>query len=188
LGKAGYINTQWADDIPYVLTLTVDGVNYFDNKKKRAGDSALIEKERQRKQYDVFISHANKDKLDYVDSLYLALRKLGIVIFYDSEVLSWGDAFKKVILEGTAKSEFAIIVISKQFFGREWTEIELNEFLTRQNESGQKTILPLLHKISLDELKEHYPDLGDIQCIDSDSYDVDGIALLLAKELIKRYR
>ena len=36
----------------------------------------------QEKKYDVFISHANKDKSDYVDELYLTLRKLGINIFY----------------------------------------------------------------------------------------------------------
>lgn len=141
-----------------------------------------------RKQYDVFISHANKDKLDYVDALYQSLRKLGINIFYDSEVLSWGDNWKNVILDGTAKSEFAIIVISKQFFDREWTEKELSEFLARQNESGQKIILPLLYNITLDELKALYPDLVDLQVIRSEDISVGEIAVLLAKELIKRYR
>jgi hypothetical protein len=58
---------------------------------------------------------------------------------------------------------FAVIVISKNYFGREWTEKELKEFLTRQNESGQKIVLPLLLGISLNELKEQYPDLGEIQ-------------------------
>lgn len=188
LKECGYIETQWADNIPYILTVTVDGTNYFNNKKKAFNASVSAKIEQSRKQYDVFISHANKDKLDYVDSLHLTLKKLGINIFYDSEVLSWGDNWKQVILEGTEKSEFAIIVISEQFFGREWTEKELDEFLTRQNESGQKIILPLLHNISIDELKRHYPDLGDIQSIKSESYDADGIAILLAKELIKRYK
>ena len=31
-----------------------------------------------RKQYDVFLSHASKDKSDYVESLYMVLRRLGI--------------------------------------------------------------------------------------------------------------
>ncbi len=187
LKDSGYITVQWADNIPYILNLTVDGVNYFDNKNKMSNITVSPKHELVRKQYDVFISHANKDKLDYVDGLYLELKKLGINIFYDSEVLSWGDNWKEVILEGTEKSEFAIIVISDKFFDREWTEKELAEFLKRQNESGQKIILPLLHNVSLDDLKKHYTDLGNIQCIDSDKAN-DQIAILLARELIKRYK
>jgi len=141
-----------------------------------------------RKQYDVFLSHAHKDKLAYVDSLYMALRKLGVNIFYDIEELTWGDNWKQVILDGVAKSEFAIVVISKEFFGREWTERELNEFLQRQNENGQKLILPLLFELSFEELKNHYPELEFIQSIKNSEKSVDDITILLAKELIKRYK
>lgn len=70
-------------------------------------------------QYDVFISHANKDKEDFVEELYQAINKLGINIFYDKDVIDWDDDWKNKILEGTKKSEFAIIVISENFFDRE---------------------------------------------------------------------
>jgi hypothetical protein len=141
-----------------------------------------------RKQYGIFISHANKDKDTYVDSLNAAVRRLGVNIFYDTDSLSWGDNWKQMILDGTQNSEFAIIVISNNFFDREWTERELKEFLTQQNENHQKKVLPLLYGISLEELKAHYPELGDIQCIKSDDYTLEEIVILLAKELIKRYR
>lgn len=171
--------------------LTPQGLTYFQDK-----ESALLkEKSTQNskihtneKEYDVFISHANADKSDYVDELYLVLRKLGVKIFYDTEVLSWGDNWKQVILDGTAKSEFAIIVISENFFDREWTERELEEFLKRQNEGGQKIVLSLLHNISLDMFKEKYPFGGDIQTIDSGRYSKEEITILFAKELIKRLR
>lgn len=139
-------------------------------------------------EYDVFISHANKDKEDFVSELYASLNKLGISIFYDTKTLEWGDNWKQKILEGTKKAEFAIIVISKNFFDREWTEKELNEFLNRQNENGQKTILPILHKISVKELQEKYPSVADIQAIDSLKYSSDQIALLFANQLIKRLK
>lgn len=135
-----------------------------------------------------FISHANADKSDYVDELYLTLRKLGINIFYDSEVLSWGDNWKQVILNGTEKSEFAIIVISENFFGREWTERELDEFLKRQNVNGQKIVLPLLYNITFEQLKDKYPTLGEIQAIRTEGRSKEDIAILFAKELIKRYK
>ena len=171
--------------------LPPQGLTYFQDKENallQEQTAQTIKSHTSEKEYDVFISHANADKSDYVDKLYLVLRKLGVKIFYDTEVLSWGDNWKQVILDGTAKSEFAIIVISENFFDREWTERELEEFLKRQNEGGQKIVLPLLHNISLDMLKEKYPLLGDIQMIDSGRYSKEEITILFAKELIKRLR
>ncbi len=173
------------------LTLTLQGISYFEDKEKakeNASVAAELQKRSTSKKYDVFISHANKDKSEYVDLLYMALKRLGVTIFYDTEVLSWGDNWKQVILDGTATSEFAIIVISENFFDREWTEKELHEFLERQNSSGQKIVLPLLHNITLDQLKGKYPVLGDIQVIDSGRFSKEEITILFAKELIKRYK
>ena len=136
-------------------------------------------------QYDVFISHANRDKEDFVEELYQAINKLGINIFYDKDVIDWGDNWKNKILEGTKKSEFAIIVISKNFFDREWTEKELAEFLSRQNRNGQKLILPILHNITLTQLQEQYPSVADIQAIESKKYTCDQIAIMFARQLIK---
>ena len=139
-------------------------------------------------EYDVFISHANADKEDLIEELYNSLNKLGVNIFYDKEILEWGDKFKDKILEGTKKSELAIIVISTNFFGREWTERELSEFLNRQNQNGQKLILPILHNITIEQLKEKYPSIADIQAIDSSKYTCDQIALLFARQFIKRLK
>lgn len=178
-------------DISWEAIVTPQGVTYFEDKQK------AMETEKAKpanthyvsdKEYDVFISHASKDKLDYVDLLYLNIQRLGVKVFYDTESISWGDDWKQVILEGTEKSEFAIIVISENFFDREWTERELNEFLKRQNESGQKIVLPLLHGISVERLKEKYPFLGNIQVIDTERFSKEEIVILFAKELIKRLK
>lgn len=139
-------------------------------------------------EYDVFLSHANKDKENLVDELNTSLDKLGIKIFYDKKSLEWGDIWKDRILEGTRKAEFAIIVISENFFDREWTEKELNEFLNRQNRNGQKLILPIVHNITNEDLRKKYPSVADIQAIDSKQYSCDEIALLFARQLIKRLK
>ena len=96
--------------------------------------------------------------------------------------------WKKQILNGVSKAEFAIIVISKNFFDREWTEKELTQFLNRQNKNGQKLILPILHNISMKQLKDKYPGIADIQAINSKDYTCDQIALLFANILIKRLK
>lgn len=182
-----------------MITISETAKTYFEDKEKALAREAEAQKVQQKmdlieaskhthKKYDVFISHASADKEDYVDPLAVAVKRLGINVFYDTDVLSWGDRWKEVILKGTADSEFAIIVISKNFFDREWTEKELNEFLTQQNESGQKIVLPLLHGITIEDLKAHYAELGDIQCISTDRYTKEEIVILLAKELIKRYK
>ena len=84
--------------------------------------------------------------------------------------------------------EFAIIVISENFFGREWTERELKEFLNRQNKSGQKIILPILHNITIDDLRKKYPSIADIQALSSKQKSCDEIAILFAKEFIERLK
>jgi len=139
-------------------------------------------------EYDVFISHANRDKEDFVEQLYQSINKLGINIFYDRDSLEWGDNWKAAILNSTKKAEFAVIVISENFFDREWTEKELAEFLSRQNRNGQKLILPILHNITLAQLQERYPSVADIHAIDSKNYTCDQIAILFARQLIKRFK
>lgn len=110
----------------------------------------------------------------------------------------WGSKFEEVkkefepsknkILNGAKKAEFAIIVISENFFDREWTECELTEFLNRQNKNGQKIILPILYNITMEQLKEKYPSIADIQAINSSEYNCDQIALLFARQLIGRLK
>lgn len=160
---------------------------FWDNQEQK-NISVPIYKTKDMTSYDVFISHANKDKVDYVDELKASLEKLKIKIFYDKDSLEWGDNWKQRILDGVRESEFAIIVISENFFDREWTEKELNELLNRQNRNGQKIILPILHNITIEELQAKYPKVADIQALDSAKYSCDEIALKFAEQLIKRLK
>ena len=172
--------------IGYLQSVYDDTV--FWNARENSMLAILETKEKTLAMYDVFISHANADKADYVDELKASLDKLKIEIFYDKDSLEWGDNWKGRILEGVAKAEFAIIVISRNFFDREWTERELMEFLNRQNVNGQKIILPILHNITMAQLKEKYPAIADIQALDSSKYTCDEIAIKFAAQLIKRLK
>lgn len=167
------------------VDLTYEGMHYFDEKSDAIPEKAEI---KPRKMYDVFLSHASKDKISYVEELKQTLDLLGIDVFYDKDTIEWGDKWKEKIYEGLEKSEFAIIVISEHFFGREWTEEELKSLLERQNAEGQKLILPIVHNITTDQLKEKYPKVADIQAIESKDNSYEKIALLFARQLIKRYK
>ncbi len=175
-------------DLFAILVSISNDTDYIDSKN--GVEKTMVPKYQKKiiPEYDVFISHANVDKAEFVDDLKSSLDKLGVQIFYDKDTLEWGDNWKERILNGVEKSEFAIIIISENFFGREWTENELKELLSRQNRNGQKIILPILHKITIQQLLEKYPAVADIQAIDSSKYSVDEIAILFAKQLIKRLK
>lgn len=174
--------------VVYYLEQVYNDFAFWDSIGEKKADFLEQQNKDSSAMYDVFISHANADKENYVDELKKSLDQLKIKIFYDKDSLEWGDAWKRQILEGVAKAEFAIIVISKNFFGREWTENELKEFLNRHNRNGQKVILPILHNISKAQLKEKYPAVADIQALDSSKYSCDEIALKFAAQLIKRLK
>ena len=116
-----------------------------------------------RYQHDVFLSHANDNKEAIVNALDVGLRKLGINVWYDADEIDWGDSLKSQIANGLAKCRFGIVVISPEFLGRQWTERELSELLHRQNESGQKVVLPLLYNLTIEEMKQQYPALSDVK-------------------------
>ena len=136
-------------------------------------------------QYDIFLSHANADKLDFVEDLKKSFDKLDIKVFYDKDSIEWGDKWKDRILNGLENCRFGVIVVSENFFDREWTEKELKELLSRQKSSGQKLILPIIHNISADMLYKKYEKLSEIQFLDSSKLDVKDITIQLARILLK---
>ena len=135
--------------------------------------------------YDVFISHATADKEPFVDSLRAGLRRLNINVWYDADEIDWGDNLKAKIFNGLDKCRFGIVVISSEFLGRAWTEMELNELLQRQDKSGQKTILPLLYNLTVDEMKNRYPILENFKArVVKANEDVKDIVIDFARIMI----
>lgn len=140
-------------------------------------------------EYDVFISHAHADKKQFVEELYKSFQKLGVKIFYDTDSIEWGDDWTRKIQDGLTKCRFGVIVISKDFYDRTWTEKELKSLLVRQNNDGESVILPVLYNTSVDELKSHcrkacYKDLAKIQFVNAAEADIKDITILLARKLL----
>ena len=140
--------------------------------------------------YDVFVSHAHTDKESIAAKLQASFKKLGISVFYDTDSIEWGDDWAQKIKDGLANCRFGVIIISKDFYDRTWTEKELKSLLVRQNDSGENIILPILFNTDIDELKAHcnkgcYKELEKIQFIRySEDCDIKDITILLAKKLI----
>ena len=54
LRECGYVHIQWADNIPYYLSLTADGQNYFTNKK----DAKKAERKLSRREWRIAVISA----------------------------------------------------------------------------------------------------------------------------------
>jgi hypothetical protein len=111
-------------------------------------------------QWDVFVSHASEDKDNFVREFAIALRKLGVSVWYDEFTLSIGDSLRRSIDYGLARSLFGTVVLSKAFFAKQWPQKELDALATREID-GQKVILPIWHGITFEELRNYSPTLAD---------------------------
>jgi hypothetical protein len=117
--------------------------------------------------YDIFISHAPEDKVDFVEPLAQALKDRGLRPWYDRFELRPGDSLSKTIDEGLASSQYGIVVLSKHFFQKAWPESEYRALLARQNASGERRLIPVWHGVSRDEIERFSPLLLDIFAVDS---------------------
>jgi len=126
------------------------------------------------KKWDVFISHAGEDKNAIARPLANALTDAGISVWYDEFSLRLGDSLRGSIDYGLANSRFGIVVLSKNFFAKNWPTQELNGLFSREV-NGTKIILPVWHNITADEVRQFSPMLADRVAVQSS----DGIDKLV---------
>lgn len=132
------------------------------------------------KEYDVFISHASEDKEEVVRPLAHALRMEGLKVWYDEFELKIGDSLRRKIDKGLANSKFGIVVLSKAFIKKGWTNYELDGIITK-SVSGEQIILPIWHNISKKEVIDFSPSLADKLARNTLSNTVEEIANEIAE-------
>ncbi|MCG2710949.1 MAG: toll/interleukin-1 receptor domain-containing protein [Candidatus Omnitrophica bacterium] len=110
--------------------------------------------------WDVFICHANEDKLIFVEKLAHELRNKGLRVWYDNFALKLGDSLRRTIDEGVSKSRYGIVVLSKAFFVKNWTQYELDGLVHREN-TGEKVILPIWLDVTSAEVAKYSPSLAN---------------------------
>jgi hypothetical protein len=127
------------------------------------------------RRWDVFISHAAEDKENLVRPLALALQGRGIRVWYDEFELKLGDSLRRKIDAGLSQSRFGVVVLSPDFFAKNWPQYELDGLVTREM-TGHQVILPLWHKLSKNEVIERSPSLADKVAINTSDFTVEEIA------------
>lgn len=138
------------------------------------------------REFDVFISHANEDKDEVVRPLAHALKDAGLKVWYDEFELKIGDSLRRKIDKGLATSRFGVVVLSKSFLGKGWTEYELDGLVTR-TVTGEQILLPIWHDITKKEVIDYSPSLADKLARSTSTHTVEEIAKEIA-EVIQQGR
>ena len=118
--------------------------------------------------WDLFISHASEDKINFVEPLASALSAFGVRVWYDAFTLSIGDSLSRSIDQGLAKSNYGLVVLSPAFVTKRWPEYELRGLVAKEVAKG-KTILPVWHNITQQQVLDFSPPLADKVAIRSDN-------------------
>lgn len=131
---------------------------------------------------DLFISHASEDKEELVRPLVEELKKYGVDIWYDEFELKIGDSLSASIDYGLSNSSYGLLILSPSFLAKKWTDYELKSLLVKEIHKG-KTILPIWHNITLEQVMERSLYLADKKAVTSDI----GVKKL-AIEIVKNVR
>mgnify|MGYP000975971531 CR=1 FL=1 len=88
--------------------------------------------------YDVFISHASKDR-DWVKNLVAALSDRGLCVWYDETNIKFGDSILRGIEEGLRESKYIVILLTPDTVSSNWAAAELGAALAMK-----KVLIPIV--------------------------------------------
>lgn len=108
--------------------------------------------------WDVFVAHASEDKVTVARPLAEALRARGLDVWLDDFELKMGDSLRRRIDAGLARSSFGVVIFSRPFFAKGWTQYELDG-IVGMSVSGKQKMLPIWHDITKDEMSAQSPSL-----------------------------
>lgn len=82
-------------------------------------------------EYDFFISHATEDKKEVAEPLALELKKKGAKVWLDKFEMTVGSSLRSSIDYGIAHSKHGVIILSRDYMRKFWTEKEMNAFFSK---------------------------------------------------------
>jgi hypothetical protein len=107
----------------------------------------------------LFLSHASEDK-DFVRPLAETLRT-DFSVWYDEYELTLGDSLLRKINEGLRSCDYGIVVLSHNFFSKQWPQTELDGlFNLEMSDTNGKVILPIWHGLRKPDVEKFSPILA----------------------------
>lgn len=109
----------------------------------------------------LFISHASEDKEEIAKPLAELLIKEGVEVWFDQYELKLGDPLRESIDSGLKEADYGIVILSKNFFSKQWTVYELDALITIEQTYAKKKILPIWHNIEKEDIIAYSPNLAN---------------------------
>jgi TIR domain len=115
--------------------------------------------EAERKSWDFFISYASENRESAADPLAEALTLRGFKVWLDHEVLFETSKLEDEIRRALADCHYGIVILSPRFLQKDWTMRELDTLLAIETLDGRHRVIPVVHNITEDDLREKAPEL-----------------------------
>ncbi|ABI69560.1 toll/interleukin-1 receptor domain-containing protein [Syntrophomonas wolfei] len=178
-------NTHWRFHFNLLKNQIPVTVSMLQAELDILGGQIMRSNVEQGNEWDFFISHASEDKESIAKPLAEALIQEGYKVWYDEFSLTWGDRLRESIDNGLSKSRFGIVILSNNFFSKDWPINELEGLWARES-LGRKVILPIWHDISKEEIVKYSPMLVGKLAIESSEgipYILDQVKRMLNKDV-----
>lgn len=142
---------------------------------RRLGDPAVVEPQASEPD-DVFLSHASEDKDEVARPLKEALEARGLAVWYDEIKIKVGQSIRQEIERGITHARFGVVVLSPEFFAKQWTRAELDALFSKKMASGENLILPIWHRVTKDQVNAQSPLLSGTLALNSSLMTIDEMA------------
>jgi hypothetical protein len=107
--------------------------------------------------------------------LHDRLLERGLTVWLDEIQMKVGARLRRSIDRAVATSRYGLVVLSPNFFAKEWTQYELDGLVAREM-NGEQLILPIWHNLSKDQLLAVSPSLADRIALNTATETLDEIA------------
>ncbi|MEM7374688.1 MAG: TIR domain-containing protein [Bacteroidota bacterium] len=114
--------------------------------------------------YDLFLSYSHADK-ELADALVSGLEQEGLRVWIDTFEIEFGDSITEQINAGLAQSRYGLVLISPAYLQSQWAKTELFAFFKKQMTFGNKQLIPIWHKISLQDMLTYLPMQADFKAL-----------------------
>jgi hypothetical protein len=86
----------------------------------------------------------------------------------DENELRLGDSLRTKIDQGLAESRFGVVVLSRAFFAKHWTQLELSGLAALEESPDRKVIIPIWHGVDKHDVAKYSPLLADRLAVSTD--------------------
>ncbi len=172
-------NRKLVSDINRKLRSASSPVRYSEQERQLADRVNRAVGTLDPREYDTFLSYARIDGSEVAGALREALEELGVAVWFDEIAIVPGRSQSLQMDAGLRKARSGIALLTPAYLtGRFWTERELGALL------GKQTLIPVLHGVTFDDVKEYSGILPDLAGFSTESDGIETIAEKIAAAVL----